>query len=163
MKVLPTRQRPGVLSDAEVITDYHHRCWIEAFAPLVDSEAVHRLDPLAKLDRWRSWLSEDSSPQTIVADLDGRPVAHVTVDGSVLVHLFVDPDHWGAGLGRELLEVGEDLLAAAGHSRIELTTLIGNKPALALYQSAGWTVTDEVVHNDANGIVYDEHLLIKIL
>ena len=69
----------------------------------------------------------------------------------------------GRGLGRELLEVGEDLLAAAGHSRIELTTLIGNKPALALYQSAGWTVTDEVVHNDANGIVYDEHLLIKIL
>lgn len=79
------------------------------------------------------------------------------------MHLFVDPTYWGRGLGRELLAVGEEMLVAAGHSQVELTTLIGNKPALALYRSAGWTMTDEIVHNNVNGVVYDEHRLVKVL
>ena len=42
-----------------------------------------------------------------------------------------------------------------------MRTMVGNAPAIALYESAGWVVTDQLVHNDVDGVVYDEHELVK--
>ena len=36
---------------------------------------------------------------------------------------------------------------------VELTTIVGNEPALRLYRSAGWTVTDRVVHTEQDGLL----------
>ena len=106
------------------------------------------MNPLGKLDRWRLWLAPGSGFVTMVADDSGTPVGHTTVSGNELVHLYVDPDHWGRGLGRRLLQVGEDLLRKSGRSDVELSTMVGNERAIALYRSAGWTLTDRLVHND---------------
>ena len=155
--------RPVDPSDAETIARYHHRCWLAAFAPLLAPGAVEAMDPWGKLDRLRQWFTPGSGLTTVVADLDGRAIGHTTVSGNELVHLFVDPDHWGRGLGRALLDVGEGLLTAAGHREAELHTIVGNEPALVLYRSAGWVVTDRLVHNDWDGVAYDEHVLVKRL
>lgn len=99
----------------------------------------------------------------MVAVLDQVAVGHTTVRGSELVHLFIDPKHWGKGLGRRLLTVGEQMLRDEGHRIISLRTMVGNAPAIALYEAEGWIVTDKLVYNDADGIIYDEHELIKTL
>lgn len=151
------------LDDADDIAAYHHRCWVEAFSDLLDPGVVAAMDPLGKVDRWRSWLSPGSGFVTVVAGVDGHSVGHVTVNGCELVHLFIDPDHQGGGLGRSLLAVGEALIAVGAHSTAELQTIVGNQPAIGLYRSAGWTVTDALVHNDHDGVVYDEHVLTKNL
>jgi len=53
-------------------------------------------------------------------------------------------------------------LVEAGEERVVLQT--DNEPAIALYRSAGWVVTDRLVHNDrGDGVVYDEHVLVKRL
>ena len=156
--------RPAEPSDAETVARYHHRCWQVAFTPLLEPGAVERVDPWRMLDVFRWWFTPESEMTTVVADLDGRPIGHTTVSGAELVHLFVDPDHAGRGLGRALLAVAEELLAASGHREAELHTIVGNAPALALYRSAGWVVTERVVHNDlGDGVVYDEHVLVKRL
>jgi GNAT superfamily N-acetyltransferase len=155
--------RPAGVEDADAIAAYHYRCWVIGFSSLLEPGVVDRMDPLGKLERWRRWLAPGSGFVTMVADLSGTPVGHATVSGHELVHLFVDPDHWGRGLGRTLLEVGEDTLRGAGHGEIELNTMVGNERALSLYRSAGWTVTDRFVHNDQDGVVYDEHVLVKHL
>src|SRR5262249_53997098 len=153
--------RQASVRDAEMIAAYHHRCWVVGFSSLLEPGVVDRMNPLGKLDRWRRWLAPGSGFLTMIADDSGTPIGHATGSGPELVHLFVDPDHWGRGLGRRLLEVGEDLLRNAGHRDIELSTMVGNARALALYRSAGWTVTDRLVHNDQDGVVYDEHVLVK--
>jgi GNAT superfamily N-acetyltransferase len=155
--------RSACVEDADAIAAYHHRCWVIGFSSLLEPGVVDRMDPLGKLERWRRWLAPGSGFVTKVADLSGTPVGHATVSGHELVHLFVDPDHWGRGLGRRLLEVGEDLLRSTGHRDIELDTMVGNERALNLYRSAGWTLTERLVHNDQDGVVYDEHVLVKRL
>jgi GNAT superfamily N-acetyltransferase len=155
--------RPASLDDTNAIAAYHHRCWVIAFSPLLEPGMVDRMDPLGKVDRWRQWLAPESGFVTMVADLSGTPIGHATVSGHELVHLFVDPDHWGQGLGRKLLEVGERMLRNAGHHEIELNTMVGNERAIDLYFSAGWTLTDRVVRTDQDGVVYDEHVLVKRL
>ena len=102
-----------------------------------------------------------SELETHVAVVDGAPIAHVTVNGHQLVHLFVEPDHQRMGLGRHLLAYGEAMIAADGHTDLELHARVDNLAAIAFYQRAGWTVTERMIRTVEHGISYDEHVLVK--
>ena len=134
-----------------------------AFSGLLAPGIVEQMDPRGKVERWRAWLAPDSGYATMVADESGTPIGHTTVSGNTLVHLFVDPDSWRRGIGLELLGVGERLLRDAGHREVELCTLVGNAPAIALYLKCGWRLTDRIAHHDEDGVEYDEHVLTKLL
>ena len=108
-------------------------------------------------------LSPDSSMRTVVATSGDMVVGHVQVEGSLLVHLFVDPDHQGAGIGSRMLAIGEALIGEAGHTDAELHTRVDNDRAIALYRSVGWRLTDRLIHSAHDGIEYDEHVLVKHL
>jgi GNAT superfamily N-acetyltransferase len=153
--------RPGTVDDAAAIADYHLRASRRSFETLLTSGTYDGARP--RVERFTEWLAADSGFSTIVADVDGTPVGHVTISGNEVVHLFIDPDHQGRGLGRRLLATGEAMLADAGHDDIELHTMIGNAPAIALYESAGWVVTDGVIDNEHDGVRYREHVLVKRL
>ncbi len=162
MTASPASFRLALLNDAATIALYHQRCWETAFADLVNPGDPTKVSTLGQVDRWRSWLAPDSGFTTIVADVDGTAIGHTTIRDNEIVHLFVDPDHWERGLGRSLLTIGEQMLADNGHSTIELHTMVGNTPALGLYESAGWVVTDRIIHTNED-VVYDEHVLVKQL
>lgn len=153
--------RPGTTDDAAAIADYHLRASRLSFETLLTAGTYDGAPP--RLERFTEWLQADSEFSTTVADVDGTAVGHVTISGNEVVHLFIDPDHQGLGLGRRLLATGEAMLADAGYDDIELHTMIGNAPAIALYESAGWVVTDGVIDNEHDGVAYREHVLVKHL
>ena len=159
------RIRPGESGDAAAMCACHHRCWINTFVDLVTPrDAVERLDPDRNLGRFADWLSPGSAAQVTVAELDGEVIGYSTVVGNEVVHLFVDPGHSGGGVGRRLLATAEAQMSAAGHRTFELHTMVGNTPAIGLYESAGWYVTDRLIHSDDDhGISYDEHVMVKHL
>lgn len=157
----PPTLRPGTVDDAEAIAGYHLRASRQSFEALLTTGTYVGARP--RVERFTEWLQRDSQFSTTVAVIGGTPVGHVTVSGNELVHLFIDPDHQGLGLGRRLLAAGEAMLAEAGHDEIELHTMIGNAPAIALYESAGWVVTDGVIDNEHDGVAYREHVLVKRL
>lgn len=159
----PPRLRPGRPSDAAAIADYHHRCWLSAFAPLVDPAVMEVIEP--RVERWQLWLGEDTDHDTIVAvDEHDQPIGHSTILDNELLHLFIDPDHHGRGLGRTLLLNAETRLRAAGHRSIQLHTIVGNTPAITLYEANGWTMTDRLDDDVLpNGSTYTEHVLVKTL
>ena len=56
--------------------------------------------------------------------------------------LGVDPDHWGRGIGKQVLLAGLSYLKSRGLRVVELTVDSKNKAACALYSSVGfklWT------------------------
>ena len=154
------RAAPG---DAAAMVQVHHRCWLDKFADLVTPrEAVDALDPDRNLGRFAAWLTPGSNAQVTVAETDGEVVGYATVVDDQLIHLFIHPARARRGIGRTLLTAAEDLMAEAGHRTFELQTLVGNIPAIALYESAGWRMTDRLIHSDDDhGITYDEHVLVK--
>ena len=115
------------------------------------------------LDLFHGRLTSDGSMRTVVATNRDMVVGHVQVDGNLLVHLFVDPDHQGVGIGSRLLAIGEALISEAGHTDAELHTRVDNVRAIALYRSVGWQVTDRLTHSAHDGIEYDEQVLVKHL
>ncbi len=62
-----------------------------------------------------------------VAEVDGRVAGLVQVDDGWLSHLYVDPDHWGAGIGSRLHDV------AVAHGGRQLWVLRDNARARAMY------------------------------
>lgn len=147
--------------DAEAVEDYHHRCFVATYRRQIDAGEFGPPDRDGTREQLRRWFQPDSTFQTWVAVHDGSPVGHVTVFERHLVHLFVDPDHQGRGLGRRLLAHGEEQLKTAGHTTLELKARVENVDAIAFYEHAGWAATDRLVHTVEHGIAYDERILVK--
>lgn len=153
--------RTATPADAETVADYHARCFIKTYAPQMRSGDLRPPDLEGMRQQFHQWFQPGSEFETMVAVVDDSPIAHFTVRGNQLVHLFVDPEQQGRGLGRHLLAEAEAMIAAHGHSQLELHTRVDNFAAIAFYQAAGWTVTDRTIHTVEHGISYDEWILVK--
>ncbi len=73
--------------------------------------------------------------QKLVAVEGEEVVGFVGVDGDYLAWLYVDPDYYGKGIGRKLLQAG----LAHIPGKAWTIALAGNHKALGLYQSEGFT------------------------
>ncbi len=63
--------------------------------------------------------------------------------GIYLEDLYVQPQHRGSGLGRELLRTLAALCAERGYSRLEWSVLDWNTPSIEFYKAAGAVPMDE--------------------
>ena len=61
-------------------------------------------------------------------------VGFVGVDDDYLAWLYIDPAHYGKGIGRELLRIGVREIGEGAWTIV----LDGNKAAIALYESEGF-------------------------
>jgi ribosomal protein S18 acetylase RimI-like enzyme len=153
--------RPATPADADAVADYHHRCFLKTYASQLLAGEFGAPDPAGTREQLRDWFLPGSEFETNVAVVDGAPIGHVTVYGHHLVHLFVEPDHQGMGLGTHLLTLGETMMSAHGHTDFELHARVENHAAIVFYEHAGWSVTDRVIHTVEHGISYDERVLVK--
>ncbi len=99
-----------------------------------------------------------------VAERDGRVVGMALwflnfstwrgTHGIYLEDLYVQPQHRGSGLGKELLRTLAEVCVQRGYARLEWSVLDWNTPSIEFYQAAGavpmddWTVfrlTDEAL------------------
>ena len=77
--------------------------------------------------------------QVIVAEFGGEVVGFAAVVGNELDGLFVEPEMWGGGIGRALLD------AAAHQARLRglSLTVLANLSARGFYESCGFSVEGE--------------------
>ena len=153
--------RTATPADADAVADYHRRCFAKTYSSQLLTGELEAPDPAGTRQQLHDWFLPESGYETLVAVVDGAPIGHVTVSRHHLVHLFVEPSHQHTGVGRYLLAQGEAMIAAGGHTDLELHARVDNLAALAFYEKAGWTVTERLVHTVDHGISYDERVLIK--
>lgn len=153
--------RPAIPDDAHAVATYHDRCFRKTYSAQLLAGDLEVPDFEGTRQQLRGWFQPGSGFETHVAVVGGTPIGHFTVKDHQLVHLFIEPDHQGQGLGRNLLAQGEAKITASGHNEFELHTRVDNYKAIAFYQSAGWSMTNRLIHTDEHGVSYDEHILIK--
>jgi [ribosomal protein S18]-alanine N-acetyltransferase len=109
--------------------------------------AIQRKNPQAAqwLESDYVRLAEDPSGVLLVAEdaagqVLGFAAGQCVADEAELQNLAVDPEHHRHGVGQALLDGVHCRLRAAGTKRIYLEVRPANGPALALYQSSGYTV-----------------------
>jgi ribosomal protein S18 acetylase RimI-like enzyme len=153
--------RAAVPADAEAVADYHDRCFRDTYSAQMLAGEFGAPDISGIRQQLHDWFLCDSEVETLVAVADGAPIGHVAVSGHQLLHLFVDPRHQHGGLGRQLLALGEAMIAANGNVDYELHARVENVAAIAFYERAGWVVTGRTLHTVEYGISYDELVLTK--
>jgi RimJ/RimL family protein N-acetyltransferase len=129
--------RAGTPDDADATARVHVESWAAAYT-LHGPTFEQRLDLHTRF------------PPSFVAEADGEIAGFVGVgpsrdadaDGE-LYTIYVHPQHWGRGVGRELIGAGEKRMRELGYRRVILWVLDGNERAQRFYESAGWIADGE--------------------
>lgn len=140
--------------DAPAIAQAHVLSWQAAYRGLMPDEYLDSLSIESRSEGWTRLLTSATSQQTVfVADEDGDVVGFSSVgppqdaadaapDGSVgeLFTIYLRPEAWGRGLGRELLERAERELRDRGYGQAILWVVEGNDRTRRFYEAAGWSL-----------------------
>ncbi len=139
--------RSATTEDAEAIGQVHVRSWQAAYRGQIPDRVLERLDPEARGRMWRSilsgqdqstWVAEDEGQvagfvhlsKTRDKDDDPSRVAEVTA-------IYIDPDRWRQGIGRELFKRGMDRAQELGFVELTLWVLKTNSGPRAFYEAMG--------------------------
>lgn len=137
------RVRTATPGDALAIETIRVRAWRAAYRHVLPP---HELDAMpVDESRWRGRLLQPPAGwETFVAEHGGRVVGFACVGPSrdelelgELYAIYVDPDAWSTGAGRELMLRSEDALQA-GYREATLWVLEDNPRARRFYELAGW-------------------------
>jgi GNAT superfamily N-acetyltransferase len=137
--------RSAAPDDALAIETIRVRGWRAAYRHVLPTDELDAM-PIDET-RWRQRLEEPPSGwATFVAERDGRVVGFASVGPSrdetglgELYAIYVEPEAWSTGAGRELILVAEDELAVH-YDEAALWVLEDNPRARRFYELAGWSL-----------------------
>jgi ribosomal protein S18 acetylase RimI-like enzyme len=129
---------------------------LDALAPLFDAYRQfygYPADPALSRDYLAARLARAESVVLLAEDAAGRPCGfcqmYPTWDSLlaaplyVLYDLYVTPSRRRGGAARALMLAAQALARERGARRMELSTAHGNFAAQALYESLGWTRSEQ--------------------
>lgn len=135
--------------DALAVGRVHVRSWQAGYKGLMPEEYLEGLRAEERAEHYTFDRRGPNGPETVVAvDPAGEICGFATTgsaasDGSLIVPaelyaLYVDPDHWRHGVGRDLMANVIERLISYGYQRAVLWVLDGNTRAESFYRSTGW-------------------------
>jgi len=160
--------RPAEPADAMAVARVHVRSWQAAYRSLLPDDYLDQLRPEDRASKYAFGSTDSSQPSTIVAEVAGlirgfattAPARDSDVPGyGELYALYVDPDHWGRGLGVALVSAARAHLVDQGFKDAVLWVLSGNIRAERFYRADRWTAdgnrrTEEVWNVKVNELRY---------
>ncbi len=143
----------------------HVRSWQAAYRTLLPDDYLDQLRPEDRADKYDFVSLDPLRPWTIVAVEEGLIQGFATTAPSrepdlaehgELCALYVDPAHWGRGVGVALVTAGRGRLFELGFRRAFLWVLAGNVRGERFYHTDGWA-PDGVRRTDSVwGVMVDE-------
>jgi GNAT superfamily N-acetyltransferase len=144
---MDARVRRAAVDDAAEVARVHIETWRVAYAHVFPTDYLAGLSIEDRTERWRENLAT-SETDVFVAESEERVIGfaaagpardeHKSAPPAELFALYVDPQEWGKGLGRSLLERVETALRDRGFEEAGLWVLEDNPRARRFYEKAGW-------------------------
>ena len=151
-------------NDAMEVAGVHVRCWQRAYRGLFPDEYLDGLRPEERAARY-TFEGQADQPLTIVAGECGAIHGFATIGApstdareniGELLALYVDPDHWGRGIGRGLILEARKRMIKCGFGDAVLWVLAGNYRAERFYRADGWTLDGGRRQDEVWGVLADE-------
>lgn len=162
--------RDAVESDAREIARVHVASWRAAYPGLVPDHVLAGLSVDRRAEGWERILADGRQGVVVAASGEGvvgfghvgpardRDLGPTT---GQLTTLYLDPDWWGAGVGRALHDASLDRLAASGYDRAVLWMLSTNARARRFYGRQGWSRDGRMRIQQFGGTVVIDHRLAR--
>jgi GNAT superfamily N-acetyltransferase len=146
--------RDATPADAHALASVHVASWRAAYRGLMPDEVLAGLSVPEREQLWSDRLTAQEAQTSIVVATDAGRVVGFAAAGPPLVAadradstlgdlyaLYLDPDHWGRGIGAPLHAAALDRLVTHRFTHAGLWVLDGNLRALRFYYRRGWTDT----------------------
>lgn len=139
--------RKAVVDDAHQIATVHIRTWQYAHAGIISDSVLQGLSIEQRAIRWHQILSQNSEDNYVAED-NGKIVGWITYGKSrdedatntgEIYGIYILPDFWMCGFGRELMEFAESSLWQQGFSIITLWVLELNDKSRNFYSKVGYS------------------------
>lgn len=139
--------RRAETADAMAVARVHVRSWQAAYRNLMPDDFLDQLRPEDRAKRYDFGNLDPGRPQTIIAiesgEIRGLATTAPTQDSNMpgfgeLCGLYVDPDHWGRGIGVALVSAARTRLLDLGFRNAILWVLAGNTRAQRFYHKDQW-------------------------
>lgn len=143
----PLQVRVAARGDEIGVANVHVRTWQAAYRRLLPDEYLDRLRPEDRARRYVFGRCAADAPETLLACEDCAIRGFATIGAAreegesktgELLALYVDPRHWGEGVGRLLVAQARSRLAERGFCSAVLWVLAGNLQAERFYRADGW-------------------------
>lgn len=140
--------RPAIPADAMAVARVHVRAWQAAYRGLMPDDYLAGLHPQDRAQHYDFASVDPARPRTLVAIDADTVLGFATISPArdddatgqgELCALYVEPDHWGRGIGRTLAAAARDDLYDLGFRRAILWVVAGNARAEGFYRADGWT------------------------
>jgi GNAT superfamily N-acetyltransferase len=150
--------RRATVDDARAIAEVSVASWLGAYRGLMPDDALDGADVDQREERNRIFLA--GGADALVAEDDEGVYGFASFGRSrdpdagdevgELYAIYLRPERWGRGLGRELHDAAVEALRAAGFAEATLWVLDSNERARRFYERAGWQA-DGSVRSDRVG------------
>jgi GNAT superfamily N-acetyltransferase len=159
------RIRPAEPDDAIAVARVHVRSWQVAYRTLLPDDYLDQLRPEDRAPEYDFATDDLLKPRTIVATEQGLIHGFASTVPSrdsdlprygELCALYVDPDHWGRGIGVALVSAARAHLFGAGFRNAILWVLAGNVRAERFYQIDKWAPDGMRRTDSLWGVTVDE-------
>lgn len=139
--------RRAEISDASEIARIHVETWRIAYAEIVPSSYLARLDKEERAKSWANKLSDPNEEARVAVLADGSIAGWTSFgpsrdnddkEAGEVYAIYVDQSHWGQGTGRTLLTDAILHLGRKGYSSVSLWVLEENQRARRFYEKAGF-------------------------
>jgi GNAT superfamily N-acetyltransferase len=157
--------RPAEPGDASSVALVHVRAWQAGYRNLLPDEYLDGLRPEERARRYNFASPDPLQPATLVAEEAGQICGFATSapardcdakDCGELWALYVDPAHWGRGIGAALVSAARARLAELGFRHAVLWVMAGNTRAERFYRLDGWAPDGLCRTESVWGAVADE-------
>ncbi|HEV2708851.1 MAG TPA: GNAT family N-acetyltransferase [Edaphobacter sp.] len=157
--------RPAQPDDALAVARVHVRSWQAAYRTLLPDDYLDQLRPEDRAPHYDFVTRDPQRPRTIVAEDDGCIRGFATTapsrDSDLPAHgelcaLYVDPGHWGQGIGAALVTATRTHLIESGFQHALLWVLTGNLRAERFYRRDGWATDNHQRTDTLWGITVEE-------
>ncbi|WP_053848022.1 GNAT family N-acetyltransferase [Streptomyces sp. NRRL B-24085] len=159
--------RPMTLADCDRVAEIRVRGWQSAYRGLIPQSYLDAMSVARDAERHRTrFVQGDGSVVNLVAEWDGEVTGWACHgpyrDGEVrtadaeLYAVYVDPRHYGRGIGHALLLEALWNRTALGHDRMYLWVLRDNSRARRFYERAGFAPDGTEEPFEADGVPVPE-------
>lgn len=159
--------RPATVADLGEVKSVATASWYAAHEAIVGTETVEQfLEEYYDESALRESLADEhvfavatTADDTVVGFADSLPLPDAG-DYS-LARLYVHPDRWGEGIGRQLLTYTETVVRERGGETLSLHVMAENDRAVRFYETAGFDRVDEQYNDtvDTTDYVYEKDLV----
>ena len=157
--------RTATIEDAPAIARIHVSSWQEAYRGVVPDEHLRNLSVEARRSMWHASITK-GSPSVLVAHEAGEIVGWIafdrcrdegsSTDAAEVWTIYVSPEPWGKGVGRELMRQALDELRRRGFTSVSLWVLAKNESGRRFYESGGFSLDTPTKTVDVGGLPLEE-------